>query len=185
MRRPCGQPVQQGPVTRKRPSPDGVADPSPRRHGSPTRCGGDNTFAGGRARHLRREMGLRVASIARSRPARRGAGVAGTQHIRAARPRRDNGRILSRTDPLEPIGAAGFEPATSCSQSRRDTWLRYAPSASTYPRRPCWCNGSRGIRRSASRSAAKARARWLTLDLASVVASAKVTPSSWERTCGS
>ena len=26
-----------------------------------------------------------------------------------------------------PIGAAGFEPATSCSQSRRDTGLRYAP----------------------------------------------------------
>jgi len=25
------------------------------------------------------------------------------------------------------IGAAGFEPATSCSQSRRDTGLRYAP----------------------------------------------------------
>ena len=26
-----------------------------------------------------------------------------------------------------PIGAAGFEPATSCSQSRRATGLRYAP----------------------------------------------------------
>ncbi len=26
------------------------------------------------------------------------------------------------------VGAAGFEPATSCSQSRRDTGLRYAPS---------------------------------------------------------
>ena len=25
------------------------------------------------------------------------------------------------------VGAAGFEPATSCSQSRRDTGLRYAP----------------------------------------------------------
>src|SRR5215208_737929 len=25
------------------------------------------------------------------------------------------------------VGAAGFEPATSCSQSRRDTRLRYAP----------------------------------------------------------
>ena len=26
-----------------------------------------------------------------------------------------------------PIGAPGFEPGTSCSQSRRDTRLRYAP----------------------------------------------------------
>ena len=26
------------------------------------------------------------------------------------------------------VGAAGFEPATSCSQSRRATKLRYAPS---------------------------------------------------------
>ena len=25
------------------------------------------------------------------------------------------------------VGAAGFEPATSCSQSRRATKLRYAP----------------------------------------------------------
>ena len=25
------------------------------------------------------------------------------------------------------VGAPGFEPGTSCSQSRRDTWLRYAP----------------------------------------------------------
>ena len=27
------------------------------------------------------------------------------------------------------VGAPGFEPGTSCSQSRRDTGLRYAPSA--------------------------------------------------------
>jgi hypothetical protein len=27
------------------------------------------------------------------------------------------------------VGATGFEPATSCSQSRRATRLRYAPSA--------------------------------------------------------
>ena len=26
------------------------------------------------------------------------------------------------------VGAAGFEPATSCSQSRRATRLRYAPT---------------------------------------------------------
>src|SRR5205814_10626306 len=28
------------------------------------------------------------------------------------------------------VGAPGFEPGTSCSQSRRDTGLRYAPRAS-------------------------------------------------------
>ena len=28
------------------------------------------------------------------------------------------------------VGAPGFEPGTSCSQSRRDTWLRYAPHES-------------------------------------------------------
>ncbi len=33
-------------------------------------------------------------------------------------------RCLVRSDT---IGAAGFEPATSCSQSRRATGLRYAP----------------------------------------------------------
>ncbi len=36
------------------------------------------------------------------------------------------------------VGAAGFEPTTSCSQSRRDTGLRYAPKKS-------YC-GERGIR---------------------------------------
>ena len=29
--------------------------------------------------------------------------------------------------PCRQVGAPGFEPGTSCSQSRRDTWLRYAP----------------------------------------------------------
>ena len=29
------------------------------------------------------------------------------------------------------VGATGFEPATSCSRSRRATKLRYAPSLST------------------------------------------------------
>ena len=28
---------------------------------------------------------------------------------------------------FNPVGAPGFEPGTSCSQSRRDTGLRYAP----------------------------------------------------------
>ena len=30
---------------------------------------------------------------------------------------------------LRQVGAPGFEPGTSCSQSRRDTRLRYAPRA--------------------------------------------------------
>ncbi len=34
-----------------------------------------------------------------------------------------------------PVGAAGFEPATSCSQSRRATGLRHAPSPSRVPRK--------------------------------------------------
>lgn len=42
------------------------------------------------------------------------------------------------------IGAAGFEPATSCSQSRRDTGLRYAPyirSRAVYLRTPVRSTG--------------------------------------------
>ncbi len=31
---------------------------------------------------------------------------------------------------LKPVGAAGLEPATSCSQSRRATGLRHAPNKS-------------------------------------------------------
>jgi hypothetical protein len=30
------------------------------------------------------------------------------------------------------VGVAGFEPTTSCSQSRRDTGLRYTPKIITY-----------------------------------------------------
>jgi hypothetical protein len=30
------------------------------------------------------------------------------------------------------VGVAGFEPAASCSQSRRDTGLRYTPMVSLY-----------------------------------------------------
>ena len=31
------------------------------------------------------------------------------------------------------VGAEGFEPPTSCSQSRRDTGLRYAPTSTSLP----------------------------------------------------
>jgi hypothetical protein len=30
------------------------------------------------------------------------------------------------------VGVAGFEPTTSCSQSRRDTGLRYTPNVARY-----------------------------------------------------
>ena len=36
-------------------------------------------------------------------------------------------RVGGTRDPLNPIGAPGFEPGTSCSQSRRATELRHAP----------------------------------------------------------
>src|ERR1700750_559789 len=79
------------------------------------------------------------------------------------------------------VGAPGFEPGTSCSQSRRDTRLRYAPRASECIRtsrqnqlltphelQPTSTNADlpRSCRRahftSSSRSARNARARWLT-----------------------
>ena len=44
------------------------------------------------------------------------------------------------------IGAAGFEPATSCSQSRRDTGLRYAPQISGRIRYPVDVSRSTGQR---------------------------------------
>src|SRR6478672_343569 len=44
----------------------------------------------------------------------------------------DANGFRSRRSPGLPclVGAPGFEPGTSCSQSRRDTRLRYAPRAS-------------------------------------------------------
>ena len=71
--------------------------------------------------------------------------------------------LLRRSLPLhprDPIGAAGFEPATSCSQSRRDTGLRYAPPTPKHSQP--WRDGQpvRGaVLSTASNSAAKARAR--------------------------
>ena len=38
-----------------------------------------------------------------------------------------NGRNWRSTRRAPLVGAPGFEPGTSCSQSRRDTRLRYAP----------------------------------------------------------
>ena len=42
---------------------------------------------------------------------------------------RDHASVKKERQPscLFFVGVAGFEPTTSCSQSRRDTWLRYTP----------------------------------------------------------
>ena len=59
---------------------------------------------------------------------------------------------LDALGPDQQVGAPGFEPGTSCSQSRRDTGLRYAPKMSaSYYTRP-WA-------RNAVSNARKARAR--------------------------
>ena len=50
------------------------------------------------------------------------------------------------------IGAAGFEPATSCSQSRRDTGLRYAPQISGRVCYPAGAPRSTGARKSVATS---------------------------------
>jgi hypothetical protein len=52
------------------------------------------------------------------------------------------------------IGAAGFEPATSCSQSRRDTGLRYAPQISGRVCYPAGAPRSTGTRKSVAISCA-------------------------------
>ena len=41
------------------------------------------------------------------------------------------------TDPAKLVGVRGFEPPTSCSQSRRATGLRYTPKGADYTRRLC------------------------------------------------
>ncbi len=43
-------------------------------------------------------------------------------HATARQPEEESGTILL-------VGARGFEPPTSCSQSRRATGLRYAPTS--------------------------------------------------------
>ncbi len=53
-----------------------------------------------------------------------GAEVTAIPPLRRALPR--NRPAAQRIDPRK-VGATGFEPVTSCSQSRRDTRLRYAP----------------------------------------------------------
>ena len=69
------------------------------------------------------------------------------------------------------VGAPGFEPGTSCSQSRRDTGLRYAPKVrASYYTRPS--------ARNALRSARKERARWLEAAVFLIDDSANVPPRS-------
>src|SRR5689334_5544859 len=92
------------------------------------------------------------------------------------------------------VGAPGFEPGTSCSQSRRDTRLRYAPHETptlagarpTVNSRPQTALERQHAHRTTPRArnaainASKARPRWLTRRFCSVVASASVIPSSEE-----
>lgn len=50
------------------------------------------------------------------------------------------------------IGAAGFEPATSWSQTKRDTRLRYAPKKRCGPDfRPLWPSAKGGLSASGRR----------------------------------
>jgi hypothetical protein len=42
--------------------------------------------------------------------------------------RLNNKALLAMQERLVFVGVAGFEPTTSCSQSRRDTGLRYTPN---------------------------------------------------------
>ena len=85
------------------------------------------------------------------------------------------------------VGAPGFEPGTSCSQSRRDTRLRYAPHenptiasrsatvnrqpqrvlASPSPARVHPPDHRTPRRRNASNNATNARPRWLTCSFCS------------------
>ncbi len=60
---------------------------------------------------------------------------------------------LHRHTSYHEIGAAGFEPATSCSQSRRDTGLRYAPQISGRVCYPASRSRSTGARKSVVTSA--------------------------------
>src|SRR5690242_8014615 len=80
------------------------------------------------------------------------------------------------------VGAPGFEPGTSCSQSRRDTRLRYAPQRALQCSRPA----NEGQRRawSAAIKARKARPRWLTRSFSSALASANVAPVSSDNKYG-
>ena len=86
-------------------------------------------------------------------------------HAQKRRPQRD------ALGPHWQVGAPGFEPGTSCSQSRRDTGLRYAPKVrASYYTRPS--------ARNAPRSARKDRARWLQRAVFSIEDSANVPPIS-------
>ena len=82
--------------------------------------------------------------------------------------------------PLQ-VGAPGFEPGTSCSQSRRDTRLRYAPRAFECIRRDGENQLDARGALNASSSAAMARARWLTRAFSSGLASPNVHPNSSDK----
>src|SRR5687768_11255083 len=81
------------------------------------------------------------------------------------------------------VGAPGFEPGTSCSQSRRDTRLRYAPrTAGQFTRQ-----GPEGQPRLtiARMRALNARPRWLSCSFSETLSSANVRPAPAKTKYGS
>lgn len=72
-------------------------------------------------------------SVGDSVEARREAGI--TMHTGLPKSHRRMGREhQALAEPMDLVGAAGFEPTTFCSQSRRATKLRYAPTIYRVPR---------------------------------------------------
>src|SRR4026208_1201623 len=57
------------------------------------------------------------------------------EHVRGLE--QDARKVRSMAATLKMVGARGFEPPTSCSQSRRATGLRYAPTLELQPLAAC------------------------------------------------
>ncbi len=57
------------------------------------------------------------------------------------------------------VGTGGFEPPTSCSQSRRATWLRHVPSLVLGARSPISSKGRGGVRPAALRGHFREKSR--------------------------
>src|ERR687895_704238 len=71
---------------------------------------------------------------------------------------REDHLVIPRSRSRSEVGAPGFEPGTSCSQSRRDTRLRYAPRTATKLTRTI--PQGQPIATIARMSALNARPRW-------------------------
>jgi hypothetical protein len=80
---------------------------------------------------------------------------------------------------LKLVGAGGFEPPASCSQSRRAARLRYAPIFLPIRAKSSWSETK------ISRNAVRARARWLMRFFTSGPSWAMVAPYSATQKTGS